>query len=461
MAKIKTELASYKEQVELFKIEQIPKNNGFLDESLTAGKSNLFYNTQKEEEQGKGTIRDVVENISDSYFEKMEIIKGELLINTKDNNEIKIAKELGIKVNPYDIDENGVLLSTGNNLALMDENGTVTIPDNVTEIGEGAFANEGLKTIIIPGTVKKIQANAFAYNSTLETVIMQEGVEEIGEEAFRNCSNLKNVTLPQSLIIMKRYSFLYCDSLQQVSIPEKVENIELRTFNGCYSLNKVELSEGLKKIGEGAFRDTSFSEIIIPSTVETIGNNIFFGNTKLNKITVNEKDGEVIVFQIQKSDIATYPIIQGIAESYKFSMGTVTYLDAFFQDIIEQPYFREQISTVKEFENGGAWVAECCQNLIIVRASEVATRQKMQQGRFILFPNKIKKDSSGKFYFEKIIEPIEKSDDEVKKVFCIPKEIKKELLTKLEILGISEATLFSDSIDMVCKGIVEECQRRL
>ena len=190
--------------MELFKIEQISKNNGFLDESLTAGKSNLFYNTQKEEEQGKGTIRDVVENISDAYFEKMEIIKGELLINTKDNNEIKIAKELGIKVNPYDIDENGVLLSTGNNLALMDESGTITIPDNVTEIGAGAFANEGLKTIIIPGTVKKIQANAFAYNSTLETVIMQEGVEEIGEEAFLSCSKLKNITLPESLKKMEK-----------------------------------------------------------------------------------------------------------------------------------------------------------------------------------------------------------------------------------------------------------------
>ena len=203
-AKIKTELASYKEQVELFKIEQISKNNSFLDESLTAGKNNLFYNTQKEEEQGKGTIKDVVENISDTYFEKMEIIKEELLINTKDNNEIKIAKELGIKVNPYDIDENGVLLSTGNNLALMDESGTITIPDNVTEIGAGAFANEGLKTIIIPGTVKKIQANAFAYNSTLETVIMQEGVEEIGEEAFLSCSKLKNITLPESLKKMEK-----------------------------------------------------------------------------------------------------------------------------------------------------------------------------------------------------------------------------------------------------------------
>ena len=154
-AKLATELSSYKEQVELFKIEQISKNNGFLDESLTAGKSNLFYNTQTEEDKGKGTIRDVIKDISDTYFEKMEIIKGELLINTKDDEEIKLAQSLGIQVNPYDIVD-GVLLSSGNNLALMDESGTLTIPGNVEEIGEGAFAKEGLKTIIIPGTVKKI-----------------------------------------------------------------------------------------------------------------------------------------------------------------------------------------------------------------------------------------------------------------------------------------------------------------
>ena len=57
----------------------------------------------------------------------------------------------------------------------MDETGTLTIPDSVTKIGEGAFANlSGLKTIIIPGTVKEIGASAFAYNKTLETVIMQD-----------------------------------------------------------------------------------------------------------------------------------------------------------------------------------------------------------------------------------------------------------------------------------------------
>ena len=287
VAKIKTELASYKEQVELFKIEQMSKDSNFLDESLTAGKNNLFYNTQNEEEQGKGTIKDIIENISDSYFEKMEIIKGELLINTKDNNEIKIAQSLGINVNPYDIDENGVLLSTGNNLALMDENGTVTIPDNVTEIGAGAFANEGLKTIIIPGTVKKIQANAFAYNSTLETVIMQEGVEEIGGWAFANCDKLKNIQFPESLTKISQMAFYNCDNLEEIKIPSQIKTIENNTFDDCRKLSKVTLNDKLETIGMSAFEDTIFSEISIPASVTSISEAAFSNNKNLSKIELN------------------------------------------------------------------------------------------------------------------------------------------------------------------------------
>ena len=80
----------------------------------------------------------------------------------------------------------GVLLSASTNLALMDESGTLVIPDSVTAIGEGAFADlSGLKTIIIPGTVKEIRANAFRNNGDLEHVILQEGVETIGDSAFR------------------------------------------------------------------------------------------------------------------------------------------------------------------------------------------------------------------------------------------------------------------------------------
>ena len=304
-AKISTELASYKEELELFKIEQISKNDSFLEESLTAGKNNLFYNTQDQSEQGKGTIRDIITNISDDYFEKLEVIKGELLINTKDNNEIKVAQSLGIEVNPYDIDENGVLLSTGNNLALMDENGTLVIPDSVTEIGEGAFANEGLKTIIIPGTVKKIGANAFAYNTTLETVIMQEGVEEIGDNAFEKCQNLKNVELPESLISIKTQAFIDCSKLEKIEIPSKITIIESYTFSGCSSLNNIILPEGLEQIQESAFSYTSFPEITIPSTVTDIGKWVFSENKKLNNIIINKKQGEDVKFVYESGMLMT------------------------------------------------------------------------------------------------------------------------------------------------------------
>ena len=192
-AKMTTELSSYKEQLELYKTEKLSENREFLESTLTVGKESLKYNTQPEGETGN--IKTVIPNIKDEYIDKVEIIKGSLLINTQDKNEIEIAKSLGIAANPYDI-VNGELLSSNGNLLLMDETGTLTIPDSVTKIGEGAFANlEGLKTIVISGTVKEIGTNAFEYNKTLETVIMQEGVEIIGNLAFSACSKIETINI--------------------------------------------------------------------------------------------------------------------------------------------------------------------------------------------------------------------------------------------------------------------------
>ena len=162
-AKMSTELAGYKEEVELYKAEKYMENIEFEEATLTAGKENLFYNTQESGETGN--IKTIIPDISDVYIEKLEVIKGKLLINTKEKDEIKIAQEIGIEVNPYDI-RDGVLWSSDGNLLLMDEEtGSLTIPETVTAIGEGAFTNlEGLKTIIIPSTVKRIEKNAFKNN---------------------------------------------------------------------------------------------------------------------------------------------------------------------------------------------------------------------------------------------------------------------------------------------------------
>ena len=198
LSKIMNELSKYKEEVELYKANKIVENEGFLGESLFAGKDSINYNIKSDEETGN--IKSIIPNITDEYINILQIIKGELLIKSKDKKQIKAAQLVGIQVNPYDITDDGELLSSNGNLLLMDETGTLTLPDTIKKIGYGAFSGvEGLKTIIIPGSVKEIAENAFSNNKTLETVILNEGIEIIGGSAFSQCDNLVNVQLPSTI----------------------------------------------------------------------------------------------------------------------------------------------------------------------------------------------------------------------------------------------------------------------
>lgn len=298
-AALSTELSKYKEQLELYKANKYIQNNNFIEETLTAGKENLSYNTQEQEEVGKGNIKTIIQDISDEYLEKLEVIKGELLINTQDRSEIKVAQSLGIQVNPYDI-RDGVLWSSNGNLLLMDEKtGSLTIPDSVTAIGEGAFANlEGLKTIIIPSTVKRIEKNAFTNNSTLETVIMQEkenadgsvdGVEYIGTGAFRSCVNLKNIQFAQNALkVIEGETFMGCINIETIEIPKNVTIIEGYVFNGCTNLKNIKLPEKLTSIGGNAFGYcSSLESITIPKNVTNIAIGAFGGCIKLENIVLN------------------------------------------------------------------------------------------------------------------------------------------------------------------------------
>ena len=274
-ARISTELSGYKEELELYKSEKYMENNEFEETTLTAGKEDLNYNTKESEEEGN--IKTIIPDISDEYFEKLEVIKGELLINTQNKSEIKIAQGLGIEANPYDI-KDGVLLSSNGNLLLMDEKtGSLTIPDRVTAIGEGAFTNlEGLKTIIIPSTVKRIEQNAFKNNTTLENVIIQEkdgqGVEYIGTGAFYGCSNLKTINLPDTITTIDARCFRNCTKINNVKLPSNLKTLDTQTFSGCTNLQNIELPQNLESLNAECLAGTSITKIKLPKNLSNIGN---------------------------------------------------------------------------------------------------------------------------------------------------------------------------------------------
>ena len=173
----------------------------------------------------------------------------------------------------------------------------------------------------------------------------------------------------------------------------------------------------------------------------------------------DNEDGEVIVFCDRFVDLNNYPIVNGIAESYKFQQNTSFYpLQDFYNNISRQDYFKRErgiFSSLGEKE-GEEYIKRCCTELLIAYPKELYDRQKMQSGCFIIFPNEI--DCNGdSYHFNLKINPIDKNDES--KIFgrlIIPKSVKKEVLKKLSICGINTGSLFADSVDSVCKQLVDD-----
>lgn len=170
----------------------------------------------------------------------------------------------------------------------------------------------------------------------------------------------------------------------------------------------------------------------------------------------SDTDGEVLAIKYKNTNVANYPMINAIADSYRFvhKEQEPINLDDFYHTVLEQSYFDEQRYGYDTI-NGGDWIKELCKDIIIVNTQEYSERQRTQQGLYILFPNKIKTNHKNKCFVNQI-KKIPKDNDDISRLI-IPKESKKAMLQKLGLLGISEDTLFRDSIDIVCKNIKESC----
>ena len=173
------------------------------------------------------------------------------------------------------------------------------------------------------------------------------------------------------------------------------------------------------------------------------------------------KDGEVIVFKEATVDITNYPVINAIADTYRFAHRTWTPLDCFYKAIIKQPYFLEQNAVLESVhendESGGKWIMRCCEKIMYIYAPIRSMRQQIQQGRYILFPNYVDKENG---QFEKKLSPIPKDHSDIIARYIIPKEEKSKMLRDLSVLGISKAVLFGDNIDSVCEGILSTFIRK-
>ena len=72
----------------------------------------------------------------------------------------------------------------------------VRIKEGVTEIaGYSLASNRVVEKIILPNTVKKIEAFAFTWSDNLKEVMLPSSVTEIGNETFENCPKLNRIII--------------------------------------------------------------------------------------------------------------------------------------------------------------------------------------------------------------------------------------------------------------------------
>jgi len=94
---------------------------------------------------------------------------------------------------------------------------SVTIGENVTDIGTGAFKMcSKLNSVTFGGSVTHIGDYAFHY-SGLTDITIPEGVGFIGSSAFRNCTSLARVTIGKDVTHIGDYAFDCCSDLVEVT----------------------------------------------------------------------------------------------------------------------------------------------------------------------------------------------------------------------------------------------------
>ena len=158
----------------------------------------------------------------------------------------------------------------------------VIIPDQiggqkVVGIDYEAFAKcEGITSIAIPESFRRVNCFAFSGCKALSNVTIPKTVGKIEEFAFYNCTALSRIMLPNSVSKIDEAAFEGCTALSEVTLPRALRTIDARTFQKCSFLKTIEIPQTVKEIGAEAFREcTALVNIIIPDTVTKIGNRAF------------------------------------------------------------------------------------------------------------------------------------------------------------------------------------------
>lgn len=145
-----------------------------------------------------------------------------------------------------------------------DTAGSISLPENVAEIGQKAFS--GCKKMTeIPAEqmnqIREIGAYAFENCTRLAEVLIGKACTSLGEKAFSGCDALKTVTWLGDTSVVGDAVFAENNRLEAVyfgdNSGQSITTIGAYTFENCLLLQMVYFQAGVREIGDSCFRGCS------------------------------------------------------------------------------------------------------------------------------------------------------------------------------------------------------------
>ncbi len=216
----------------------------------------------------------------------------------------------------------------------------IQLSTSLSIIYDYAFGECGFSQLILPESLKSMQAGAFINNSNLADITIPKKTEGIGAGAFENCSALESVTFKthETKLTVDKNAFNHCAVLSKVNIDYLDDWAHINFQNAAANpastahrlylngeeLIDVELPVGTKYIGNNVFNGCSdIRTLKIPATVEHVNDNIIAGCSSLTDVYCYATKVPSFIGTEDPSSMndvfrkATLHVIYGNEEAYK------------------------------------------------------------------------------------------------------------------------------------------------
>lgn len=159
--------------------------------------------------------------------------------------------------------------------------------------GENSEAH--LYTLLLPDTLTAIGDYAFKGQMLVGSLQIPEGVTTIGEGAFANCKSLTGtLSLSSVLQTIGRSAFSNCNFSGELLLPQSLKRIGDAAFFGCsYFSGRLTLPSGLQEIGAGAFQQTQFSDALVIPQSASVGTDAFAYCDNFNRLVLHDGITEI------------------------------------------------------------------------------------------------------------------------------------------------------------------------